>query len=487
MPRIASAAVVCLVVLLIATPSLAGAWGHEADAQSSGRSITDNALTLPSADEVWRVVSLRDYNTRVVVLGVTVLGIAAGTVGTFMLLRRRALLADAVSHATLPGIALAFIAAVALGGEGRSLVALMLGAAITGVTGMLCVVAIGRLTRLHDDAALGIVLSVFFGLGVALLGLIQNMQQGNAAGLSQFIYGKAASMLGADALTILVAAAVIVAICAALFKEFAIVCFDQAYAAAQGWPIGWIDVVMMSLVVAVTVIGLQAVGLILIIALLIIPPAAARFWSDRLLPTVVLAATIGAISGYSGAIVSGLLPRAPTGPVIVIVAGAFFAASMIAGTRRGVVLQLLRRARSRRRVAMHHLLRAVYEHLEADDLAPNAHFALRDLQDHRSWSRSGLALVAGRAKRQHWIAPAGGNTWRLTAEGYRQAAKAVRNHRLWEAYLIEYADVAPSHVDRDADAIEHIIGEAMVERLMAVLNKQADEPTPPSPHALPSG
>ena len=176
--------------------------GHEHGA--SGKSITDTAIEWPSRDKIWRTISLADYNTRVVFSGVTALGAAGGLVGTFLLLRKRSLLSDTVSHCTLPGIAIAFLIAEAAGVSGRSLPLLLLGAAITGVFGMAAVAAIRARSRVKDDAALAIVLSVFFGLGIALMVIIQQLPTGTAAGLSHFIYGKAAAMTAVDAALIMV-------------------------------------------------------------------------------------------------------------------------------------------------------------------------------------------------------------------------------------------------------------------------------------------
>jgi len=327
-------------------------------------SITDRSVSLPTWEELSAVLTLRDYNTRIVILGVSLLGIAAGIIGTFMLLRKRALMGDALSHATLPGIGLAFIVMTHWGATGKSLPGLLLGALVFGAIGAGCVLFIRRFTRLKEDAALGIVLSVFFGLGIAILGVIQKMDTGHAAGLESFIYGKTASMLASDAGLTAFAAAIVAVGCTLLFKEFTVLCFDQAYAGSQGWPIVFLDLVMMAMVVMVTVIGLQAVGLILMIALLVIPPAAARFWTDRLPAMLIVSATIGALSGYFGAGLSALVPRLPAGAIIVVVAAAVFGFSMLIGPARGLVWRGLDHARLRRRIGLQHLLRALYERAE---------------------------------------------------------------------------------------------------------------------------
>ncbi|MEX2672670.1 MAG: iron chelate uptake ABC transporter family permease subunit [Phycisphaeraceae bacterium] len=461
--------------------------------------MSEHAMAQVDADDMLRVLSFRDYNTRVVVGGVTLLGLAAGTIGVFALLRKRSLMADAVAHATLPGIAAAFLVAAAFGHTGRSLPVLLGGATLAGLVGMGTVLAIRHTTRIKDDAALGIVLSVFFGLGVALLGIVQQLPGGNAAGIDRFILGQAAALSATDAWTMLVAAAVIAFACLVLYKEFALICFDAQYASAQGWAVLAIDVLMMAMVVAVTVIGLQAVGLVLVVGLLIIPPAAARFWTDRLFPMVVTAALIGAGSGFLGALVSAMFPRMPTGPVIVLVCAMFFIVSLLAGPRRGVVAQLVRHISVRRRTEIQHLLRDLYEHPTPPTTTPPAPPLLpttdraagegtggpvpvEHLLRRRSWSRFVLKRLLGRAEREGLVTVRGGSV-RLTETGRHEAVRVVRNHRLWELFLIRYADIAPSHVDRDADDIEHVLGEGMVRELETLLH--ANHRMPESPHTLP--
>ncbi len=451
---------------------------------------------LPPWEQVLRVLLLSDFNTRVVVLGVALLGMAAGIVGTFTLLRKRALVSDAVSHATLPGIAVAWLVMVALGGTGKWFPGLLLGAAAGGLAAVAAVLVVRAVLRLHEDAALGIVLSVSFGIGIALLGLIQQMRRGSAAGLDSFIYGKTASMLAADALLIGITSLVLVLVAVVLFKELNLLCFDAAYAAAQGLPVGLLDAAMLGLVVAVTVVGLQAVGLILIVALLITPAAAARFWTHDLRLMTLLAALIGALGGFIGAGLSALVPRLPAGAVIVVTIAAGFVLSVLFGTRRGLLRLLLERRRSDRRIRREHLLRAVFEQVEgqlgstpdraalAAEAVSRAHLAQR-----RGWTRAELDAALRTGRREGWLLPAPApGTVRLTPAGAEQALRIVRNHRLWELYLIRYADVATSRVDRGADRIEHVLEPELVAELEAHLERQPDAvAVAPSPHALAAG
>lgn len=291
------------------------------------------------------------FNTLVVLSGATALGIAAGVVGTFMLLRRRALVSDALSHATLPGIAAAFLLGAWFGVEGRSLPLLLAGAAVSGVLGVLAIQAITRWTRLPEDAAIGAVLSSFFGLGIVLLSVVQGLPTGGAAGIKTFIFGQTAAMRAAEAAGLGILALLAALVVAVLFKELKLVAFDEGFARVQGWPASRIDLALMALVTLVTVVGLQTVGLILIIALLITPPAAARFWTDRLERMVGIAALIGGLSGGIGAWLSSRYEDLPAGAVIVLTATALFALSLLFAPKRGLLAQTWRQRRLRGAIA----------------------------------------------------------------------------------------------------------------------------------------
>ncbi len=420
------------------------------------------------ADRLMRVLTLADYNTRVVMFGTVMLGIAGGVIGVFLLLRRRALLADAVSHAALPGVAGAFLLILALGGNPRSLPLLMLGALVSGLFGMGCVLFITRFTRISQDAALGIVLSVFFGFGIALLGIIQRTRGAPAAGLNSFIYGRTASMIRADAMLIGTAALVVVVVSVVLFKEFRLFTFDPDFAAGDGWPVQRLDTLLMALVVAVTVIGLQAVGIILVIAILVVPPAAARFWTDRLDHMVLISAGMGAIGAYLGTGISALAPRLPAGAVIVVAHGAVFVVSMLFGSTRGVLRDLFAHRTLARRTVMQNLLRALFECEEAGR-GGSVESQWRYLTTARGWIdrelTRGLRLLLHDGS--IYRLPAG--AWQLTELGRVRAARVTRNHRLWEVYLLEHAETARAHVDRGADYIEHVLGEELVAELEAAL------------------
>ena len=427
-------------------------------------------------DEFLRVLLLQEYNTRLVVIGTVLLGIACGTVGSLLLLRRRALVGDVISHATLPGVAIAFIVMLLLGGSGRWSPGLLMGAGCAGLIAAGLVLLIRRTTLLKDDAAMAIVMSTTFGLGIAFLGVIQDLPSGNQAGLDSIIFGKTASMIRSEAIGIGIAAIVILFTCMFLYKEFRLLCFDEHYAGSQGWPVLVLDVTLLTLGTAVTVIGLRAVGLILILAMLVIPAAAARYWTDRLMSMMWTAAGLGAFSAWIGVTISALVPRMPAGAIIVLSASAVFLISILLGTRRGIVMQLWHVVQLKRRVGKQHILRAIWECSEGQRSVQTA-----ELLQRRSWSSRSVDRLLRASRRRHEVTIDSSGVM-LTDSGALEARQIVRNHRLGELFLIRHADIAPNHVDRDADAIEHVLGNEMVAELETALLQ--DESIPTSPHAI---
>ena len=282
------------------------------------------------------------YNTRVVLAGTTLLGVAGGVAGTFALLRKRALAADVVGHAALPGIAAAFLASLLLIGPERNEPVLMLGAAVAGALGAAAVTLLNRYTRVKEDAAMAVVLGVFFGLGAALFRVVQEAPGGGAAGINSLLFGKTALLVKADVVLFAALAAVVLAVCAVLRRELALLCFDPEFSAAIGRPTLVLDLILSALIVLVAVVGMQSVGLILVVATLVIPAAAARFWTDRLGPTLLVSGGIGGAAAAGGVLISASGEKLAAGPLIVLCGSAAFALSLLCGTRRGVLARALR-------------------------------------------------------------------------------------------------------------------------------------------------
>jgi len=333
------------------------------------------------------------YNATLVTIGATLLGIAAGATGTFLYVGKRALVSDAISHATLPGVGLAFIVMVGLGGDGRALPGLLAGSAVSAGVGLWCVSWLATRTRLAEDAAIGAVLSVFFGFGIVLLTVIQSMGSGRQAGLETFLLGATAGMLWNDAVVIAAGGALVLALVALLRRPMALVAFDPDFAAAGGVDVRRTELAMMGLALAITVVGLKIVGLILIVALLIIPAVAARFWSDRMGHVVMIAGGVGGASGYVGAAVSATAPDLPTGPIIVLAAFAIFVLSLISAPGRGVLAAVLRHRRFRARVHVRQGLLAL-----AEGQPIYEPLTLRLMRGRGLIRPDGVATAAGRAQ-----------------------------------------------------------------------------------------
>ncbi len=363
------------------------------------------------------------YNAALVTVGAALLGGAAGSVGTFMFLRKRALVSDALAHSTLPGIAIAFMVMVALGGDGRNLPGLLAGSAISAAIGLVAVDLITRHTRLAQDAAIGAVLSVFFGFGVVCLTAIQTMTAGRQAGLETFLLGSTAGMLYSDALLIAASAALCVAGVFILRRPMTIVAFDAGFAETSGISVRAVDFAMTSLVLAVTVVGLKLVGLVLIVALLIIPPVAARFWSERSERVMLLAAAFGAASGYVGAAVSATAPALPTGALIVLTAFGFFAVSILFSPHRGVLAQIVMRRRTSVRVHRRQGLLAL-----AKDEPIYDRMTLAVLLREGLVRPDGVMTEAGEAQAAH--ASRDEARWRVAAALFEPAALPVRGDPL---------------------------------------------------------
>jgi manganese/zinc/iron transport system permease protein len=412
-----------------------------------------------------------DRGTLVVLAGVSLLGAGAGLVGTFAVLRRRALTGDALAHATLPGICVAFL----LAGE-RSLPVLLAGALVSGLVGVVVIAALTRWTRLKEDAAVGIVLGVFCGLGFALLRMIlKSPGGGKAAGIDSYILGKTAGMVLRDVYVIGGVSLFVLAAVVLLYKEFRLIAFDPAFARVQGWPAWALDLGLMTLLALAVVTGLPAVGALLMAALLIIPAATARFWTDRLGVMLVLAAILGAVSGVAGTLVSSRYEKMPTGPVIVLAATVFFVVSLLAAPRRGLVASWLSRRAFRRRLEERYLLRALFEHTEPH-LPNRPAVSLDQLLSDRSWSRGRLLRLLSDLSRDGLVEPVGPAAWALTEAGLRRAAAVTRGFRLWALCLTEYPDLAAGVVDLAAESVEEVLPPELVEELTAKLAQQSRLP-----------
>ena len=403
------------------------------------------ALFVPFSQFVLQVEY--DYTLRTVALGGALLGIVSGVLGCFAVLRRQSLLGDALSHAALPGVAIAFLLA------GRDLGLLLIGAGVTSWLGVYFIRLVTNTTRIKQDAAMGIVLAAWFAAGIALLVYIQARPDASQAGLDTFIFGQAAAIVERDVRLIAIVGAVSFTALALFWKEFKLITFDTEFAGANGFRVNLLSMTLSTLIVVAIVLGLQLAGVILMVGMLIASGIAARQWTNQLGQMVILSAVFGAFAGGAGAIISAVDAGIPTGPLIVVVAFLLVALSLGFAPGRGLVWTLLRQRSDSRRFAAQTMLQDLYhyaiDHGRADLPAPESFlFGVRG-----ATARVGLHQLQARGQAQR-----SNGAWMLTPAGIQAAANDDRNHQLWSVYR-QYSDdlalpvIAEDHQQNIADLL----------------------------------
>ncbi|SHF71883.1 metal ABC transporter permease [Ornithinibacillus halophilus] len=279
---------------------------------------------------MWSI--LASSTTQWVLASTMILGIAAGMVGCLAYWKKQSLMSDALAHAALPGVIIAFLLL-----QEKNLLILIIGAAISALMGAFLIQLIQSTTRITEDTAMGMILSIFFGAGLMLLTLVNRTAGGNQSGLDNFIFGQAAAMVKSDVITMLMLAVIVIIVLFLGFKEWKIYLFDPQFAKGIGLSIRGMNFLYTGVLVTTIVIGIQAVGVILIAALLIIPSVSARYWTQSFKWMLIISACIGGLSGAIGTYISALGSGWPTGPFIVLVAGVFFTISLIFGKEKGIV------------------------------------------------------------------------------------------------------------------------------------------------------
>ena len=357
---------------------------------------------------------LFDYTLRTVALGSATLGIVSGALGSYAVLKKQSLLGDAISHATLPGVALAFLLT-----RSKAPLVLVIGAAIAGWIATLLVISIVNNTRIKEDGALGLVLSVFFSLGLVLLTVIQKMPTAKQSGLDTFLFGQAAALLERDVITMASLGGATMIIMRLFWKEFKLLCFDSGFGASLGFPMAVLDVLLITLLVIAIVLGLQTVGVVLMSAMVVAPAAAARQWTDRLGVMVVLSALFGAIAGVSGAVISSGAVQIPTGPTIVLSISAIVALSIAFAPNRGLVWNWIRDQRERRKLRIEVVLNDLYTLASQHTDLRHSHStgALEAMSANRSNVRHSLRELVSLG----WVENVNSDEWALTSEGVVQA------------------------------------------------------------------
>lgn len=417
--------------------------------------------------------SFSDPNVSWVLVGMVLICASSSVVGTFTFLQKRALIGDTISHAILPGLCLAFMLT-----QSKHPLYLLIGATASGLLGLIAVNVITRRSPIKPDAALGIVLSVFYGLGIVLLTYIQ--RGGNAAqsGLDKFLFGKAASLIQADVITFALVSLVLLVLVALMFRPLAIITFDKEYAKSMGFPIHVYEGVLSLLTVVAIAVGIQAVGVVLMASLIIAPVVAARYWSHHLGRILWLAGIFAALCGVAGAFLSYTFPNMPTGPWVVVVLSLVAMFSIFFGSRKGYVVNAWRRKRYREKMLRENIMKCLYQLGEKhEDFART--YAVPEIQARRYMESAALKRGLRALRLKGWVASADAG-WGLTPEGVSEGKRIVRIHRLWELYLTTFTLLPADHVHEDAEAIEHLITpelEAQLSQILAYPEKD--------PHASP--
>ncbi|MHA7128639.1 metal ABC transporter permease [Algoriphagus namhaensis] len=404
--------------------------------------------------------TFQDPSILYVVIGITLLGIGSAYVGTFSFLDKKALLGDAISHAVLPGICLGFI----LAGE-KNPIYIVTGAFLSGGVATFLSSWLRQKTKLSEDAIIASILSIFFGFGIVLLTVIQKSGNPEMAGLNQFIFGNAIAILEEDLWIYGGLALVIILLLTLLQKEFGLLVFNSDYGKAIGYPMDAIRLVFNVLMILSVVIGIQAIGVVLMAALLITPGAAARFWTDNLNKLLFISGVFAVISGVAGTYVSFVLPQMPTGPWVVVSLSLLALLSFLFAPKKGTISRYIARNKYLKKTHHEHVLKALYKAKELGEakLTIEKIYELYPFQKKQTKQSIDYLFKNG-------LILSNQSSIDLTDYGISEAKRVVRLHRLWETYLTEYMQIAPDHVHDSAEKLEHIITPELEAQLEKRLN-----------------
>ncbi len=427
--------------------------------------LSDSTIT----ERAVRFFSFQDPSLRNALVGSMLLGICCGLMGAFLVVRKLALMGDALSHAVLPGVALGF-----LWNMTRDPLAIFIGATLAGLLGAGTVQLIRNTTRHKEDAALGFVLASFFGVGICLFTMIQNIPGGNKSGLDKFMFGQAAALSQGDVLLLAAVTLLAVGVVLVFYKEYTLTSFDAGFARSLGLPVQVFHYSLMLLLAFAIVSSLQAVGVVLVSAMLVIPAAAAFLLTDRFGLMLLISALFGLGSGALGSFFSFVGRNLPTGPFMVLAAAGMFAAALFFAPRHGIVSRWWRQRSRSARIRRENTLKAIYHVLENDSFLREI-VSVSELADRRRETLEECQRQLAAVRRAGFVT-AFGDAVSFTPQGWQRACEIVRNHRLWELYLTNAAHIAADHVHEDAEIIEHVLGEETVIKLEKRLNYARRDP-----------
>jgi manganese/zinc/iron transport system permease protein len=415
--------------------------------------------------EWFRFFLFEEPNTALVAMGCVLIGLNAGMAGTFTYLRKNALVGDLVAHSLLPGVALAFIFTGA-----KNAGPLLAGAIVSGMLSMQSVEWLAAKTRLKRDTLMAVVLSIFFAIGLMLFTIIQQSQTGAQTGLDRFLFGKAASMSGIDVRTFSIIAVLNLVLILAFLNPFRLIAFDSGHGKALGMPTG----LYRNLLTAITVIsiatGIQAVGVVLMAALFIIPSVIGRLLTHRLELMLLIAAFSGAFAGLMGAWVSYLNGAMPTGPWIVVCLSLVAFGALFFAPKVGVVSTLSRRKINQYKISTENILKALSE---SDGKMP-----LEAISAKTGINRNTLFSILRKLKRSEMVHENAGGMISLSPAGLAEAERIIYLHFLWEIYLEKRLNLSIDIAHEGAEAMEHLLNPEIERQLRAELGSSFPLPKP---------
>mgnify|MGYP001573784502 CR=1 FL=1 len=358
-----------------------------------------------------------NYTIRNVTLGAFGLGAFAGILGVFAVLRKQSLLGDAVSHSTLPGVAVAFL----LIGY-KNYVIFTIGAIIAGLISMAFFTLIINNTRIKSDSALGLSLSIFFGMGLVITDFIKKLPGQAKGGLESYILGQAATIVQEDVIGIFGFGIFSLIILLIFWKEFKLFSFDKDFCASKGFNSKILESMLTTIIVIAIVIGLSNVGVILMAALIVAPATAARQWTNHLSLMAILAGLFGGLSGIIGAYVSSTYSKIPTGPTIVVAISVIVFISIIFAPNRGLLFRWLKTFKNKRRILVDTVLIDLLEYAQGHEnkFAHSAPVSVLKIMTH---GEVGVKKSLKALEKNGMVKKLPNNEWKLTKKGFITAEK----------------------------------------------------------------
>lgn len=419
--------------------------------------------------DIAQFFSFQNLSVNIVVFGTMLLGACSALIGTFSFLQKRALIGDTIAHALLPGICIAFLIHPV-----KNPWVLITGAIISGLISIYVIDYIKANSKLKNDTIIALTLSLFFGIGLFLLGIIQQGSYGSQSGIDHFLFGKAAALMKADLIAYGLLAFSTILIIVLFYRAFFITTFDENFAKSINYPVKTIKFILSTLTVIAIAIGIQTVGVVLMAAMLVTPAAGARYWTNNLKYLLLGSAILGSLSGFFGAFISYTAPQMPTGPWIVLSLSVFTISSILFAPKKGLFQRFWKKKKWQERLELENILKTFYLLGEEDKQFQKAR-NLQEIIHRRFFETASLKKHLQKLVKQEKLIQVN-EKFTLTATGKHEGQRLSKIHRLWEMYLTTELNIAPDHVHEDAESIEHIITPEIERKLEEALGFPEKDP-----------